>query len=119
MEIDIKIYVKGTSEKPFLGHGPVQLLEKIGNIGSIRKAALQMNMSYSKAHSMILRMEKEVGNSLLERNIGGRGGGGAKLTPAAFELIKGYRRLETGIKQDSGKKFRFLQEKIISIGKNA
>ncbi|MFH1414680.1 MAG: LysR family transcriptional regulator [Elusimicrobiota bacterium] len=37
------------------------MLEKIGRIGSVRKAAIQMNMSYSKAHSMIVRMEKEIG----------------------------------------------------------
>jgi molybdate transport system regulatory protein len=73
--------------KPFLGEGRVELLRKIDEIGSIHSASKAMKMSYKAAWDMLKQMNELADKPLLEKQIGGKGGGGTKLTPYAYELI--------------------------------
>ncbi|MBR4284118.1 MAG: LysR family transcriptional regulator, partial [Anaerotignum sp.] len=63
----------------FFGEGPCRLLRGIQECGSLRAAALKMNLSYSKAITMINRAEEALGFPLTEKQIGGKGGGGSIL----------------------------------------
>ncbi len=110
MEIDVKIYIKEKDRKPFLGKGPVELLENIEKTGSIKKASDNMNMSYSKAHYMVVKLEEKFGQKILKKFIGGKTGGGSVLTNFAKKLIKDYRRLERDIKEYASKKFDGMRE---------
>ena len=74
--------------------GIASLLEGVARLGSLRKSAADMDMSYSKAWTMIKNCERELGISLLNKKIGGKGGGGADLTGEAESLLKRYRAFE-------------------------
>lgn len=93
-----------TDEKCF-GPGVVLLLEKIKENSSIRKAAFEIGMSYSKAWTIIRRAEKNLGFELLYSKIGGADGGGATLTENGEKLISLFRTYEKEV-------FRFSDEKF-------
>lgn len=76
------------------GPGPAQLLEHVAQSGSLRKAAAELDMSYSKAYWTLRAMEDRLGFALLTRTVGGASGGGSKLTPEALDLLTRYRALE-------------------------
>lgn len=76
----------------FFGEGPYRLLLGVGQTGSLRQAAAQMGMAYTKALAILRRAESVLGYPLIERQTGGRGGGGSCLTDNAKELITRYAR---------------------------
>ncbi|MBI2873622.1 MAG: substrate-binding domain-containing protein [Firmicutes bacterium] len=67
------------------------LLAAIGEKGSISAAASGMGLSYRHAWGLIGEAENALARALLERKVGGPGGGGAALTPAAGELLEHHR----------------------------
>lgn len=71
-----------------------QLLEGVAQLGSLRRSAARMEMSYNKAWSVVHDCEEQLGFALLERRIGGAGGGGAALTEKGKELLTRYRVFE-------------------------
>lgn len=77
-------------DKRFFGEGPCRLLHGIEKTGSLRAAAMDMNMSYSKALHIIANAEKVLGFSLTEKSIGGKNGGGSVLTPKAKEFLEKF-----------------------------
>lgn len=79
-------------DKSFLGAGRVELLEKIEEFGSISAAAKEMKMSYKAAWERLEAMNALASKPLLERVVGGKGGGGTKLTPYAHELMATFYR---------------------------
>lgn len=93
-----------TDEKCF-GPGVVILLEKIKENNSIRKAAFEISMSYSKAWTIIRRAETNLGFKLLESKTGGVDGGGATLTENGERLLADYRKCEQELFEFCEKKF--------------
>ena len=57
---------------------------------SLRGAAQLMGLSYSKALAIVKRAEAELGFALTEKTIGGRGGGGSRLTLEAETFLHKY-----------------------------
>lgn len=78
--------------KPFLGVGRVELLRQVDTLGSLHKAAKAMNMSYKAAWERLNEVNTLAKYPVIEKSIGGKGGGGTSLTPYAFELIATYER---------------------------
>ncbi len=76
------------------GRGRIELLERIAETGSIRQAAIGMEMSYRAAWGAVQVMNERVGVPLVTRETGGRGGGGARLSHDGVALLKAYRTLE-------------------------
>ena len=72
------------------GPGVAQLLHAVQELHSLRAAALSMDMAYSKAWTIIKNAEKALGFSLLDSTTGGKGGGGAALTPEGARLLRAY-----------------------------
>lgn len=93
-----------TTEK-CVGPGVIILLEKVSELGSLRKAALSIDMAYSKASNIIKRAENELNITLLNSKIGGASGGGATLTDDAVRLIKSYRKCEAELNSICSEKF--------------
>jgi len=89
----IKIRIDFDGDR-YIGHGRIQLLELIGDHGSISKAAKAMKMSYKRAWYLIDDFNSMFSDPLIERHHGGRGGGAAKLTPFGVELVRQYRDME-------------------------
>ncbi len=84
-----KVYLYEENEK-FFGEGPCRLLHGIERTGSLRAAAMEINMSYSKASTILNCAEKALKFPLTEKKIGGKGGGGSRLTPEAKEFLSRY-----------------------------
>ena len=77
----------------FFGPGPVELLERIAETGSINMAAKQMNMSYKKAWELVNTLNEHAVNPLVIPQAGGKKGGGSTITADALELITYHRLL--------------------------
>jgi molybdate transport system regulatory protein len=92
--------------RPVLGPGRRELLKRIDEQGSISQAARLLKMTYRKAWGQIKAMEEQLGLSLVEKQTGGPGGGGARLTPEARELLSKYFRLAQGIKEEVDRRFQ-------------
>ena len=92
VEYRFKFWLTQNNSKVF-GEGPVKLLKKVHELGSLRQAAIAMDMSYSKAWKMIKNVEEGLSISVLERSIGGAKGGGSSLTIEAISLISRYETL--------------------------
>jgi len=81
--------------KPLLGKGGAEILEQIGEEQSISKAAKTLDMSYRYVWSYLQRIEKAIGEPVVETFRGGMsGGGGARLTDLGKSLLVEYRQLE-------------------------
>ena len=104
MEVRSKIWLAIDGEAVF-GSGREALFKAIDRLGSINKAAKDINLSYRKALSYIQTMEQRLGKSLVERKTGGLHGGGAYLTEDAREFMKKYEQLEEGVNEMLDKKF--------------
>lgn len=105
-----RLYVDG--EKCF-GPGPERLLEAIDRLGSLKGAAAELDMAYSRAWTLVRSCEKALGFPVLERKAGGRGGGRCSLTDRGRDLLNGYRRMEDELSlhaQTLVKKLLFLEK---------
>jgi molybdate transport system regulatory protein len=71
--------------RPVLGPGRRRLLQTIDEQGSISKAVRLLHIAYRKAWGQIKAMEGQLGLPLVEKQTGGQGGGGARLTPRGQE----------------------------------
>ncbi|MBI3136464.1 MAG: LysR family transcriptional regulator [Bacteroidetes bacterium] len=79
---------------PYIGPGRVKLLENILKFGSISRAAKAINMSYRKAWQLIEDMNAVSKKVLVEKQAGGKTGGGATVTSEGLNVIKQYRILQ-------------------------
>ena len=70
------------------------LLEQIAEQGSITRAAKAAGLSYKAAWDAIDALNNLSEQPLVSRNVGGKGGGGARLTPAGERLLALQRRLQ-------------------------
>lgn len=96
------IFVDDTGEK-FFGEGPARLLRGIEDKGSLRAAALSMEMAYTKALTIIQHAEKTLGFSLVIRTTGGKAGGGSKLTKEGKEWLERYEEYRDACVQANSK----------------
>ncbi|WP_103864131.1 winged helix-turn-helix domain-containing protein [Aquimarina sp. I32.4] len=89
MDYKIKSRIWIESEQGvFLGEGRVNLLKAIAETGSLSKAARLLKMSYKKAWNLLDSMNKGAGEPLVITSTGGKGGGGASLTPYGKKVIE-------------------------------
>lgn len=72
----------------------VEILRAVGETGSISAAARHCGVSYKAAWQAIDTLGNLAGAALVEKAVGGSGGGGAKLTPAGEQLLQAAARLE-------------------------
>jgi molybdate transport system regulatory protein len=77
-----------------IGPGKIQLLEQIDACGSISAAGRAMDMSYKRAWDLVEEVNRICGHAAVERQTGGKHGGGATLTPFGLSLVDRYRRIE-------------------------
>lgn len=89
--LKVRASLRIVREDKLFGPGVAQLLEGVEELGSLRRSAARMEMSYNKAWSVVHGCEEALGFALLERRIGGAGGGGAVLTESGKTLLVRYR----------------------------
>lgn len=90
MKVQTKITFFDENNNKFFGEGPARLLHAIEEQGSLRTAALSMNMAYTKALKILKNAENTLGFPLTTRTIGGKSGGGSQLTPEGKEWLTRY-----------------------------
>jgi molybdate transport system regulatory protein len=104
MQVRSKLWIEVNGE-PVFGRGRRFLLEAIDQHGSINQAAREINISYRKAWGYIAAMEDRLGIRLVERQAGGRNGGGTVLTSEGRDFIQRYGKMEEGIREIVDEKF--------------
>ena len=77
-----------------LGDARVRLLEAIERTGSITKAARRVPMSYKTAWDALDALDNLADAPVIERSVGGVGGGGATLTAYGRWLVAMFRAVE-------------------------
>jgi molybdate transport system regulatory protein len=70
------------------------LLQHIAEQGSITRAAKSAGLSYKAAWDAIDELNNLAEKPLVERSVGGRGGGGAKLSAEGDRVLRLYQRLQ-------------------------
>ena len=88
-KIKSRIWIEA-DDNILLGEGRVALLEAIDETGSLSKAAKTLKMSYKKAWSLIDALNNRAEKPVITTSIGGKGGGGAKLTPYGKALVNAF-----------------------------
>lgn len=87
--LKVKLYIENEEDK-FMGIGVLWLLQRIEKCGSLRAAAIDLGISYSKAFKMIENLEKSLGQEVLSRRRGGASRTGASITPFGFAFMNLY-----------------------------
>ncbi|MGR3889482.1 TOBE domain-containing protein [Pseudomonas sp. 1152_12] len=72
----------------------IALLAHIEEQGSITRAAKSAGLSYKAAWDAIDELNNLAQKPLVERSVGGKGGGGAKLTAEGERVLRLYQRLQ-------------------------
>ena len=85
-----KIQITDDNGIKFFGEGPCRLLRCVEKTGSLRAAAMEMEMAYSKASKILKQAESTLGYSLTMRSAGGKDGGGSVLTPEGKRWLAQY-----------------------------
>jgi len=75
----------------------IALLEAIDEMGSITGAAHRLDIGYKLAWERIHEMEERLGQQLVDAQVGGVGGGGARLTPAAQDYVRRWHQFNNGL----------------------
>lgn len=99
MELKVKIYLTDDEGDKFMGIGVIWLLEEIERAGSLRKAAMNLGISYTKSYAMLSKAEENLAFPLIERRKGGASHEGAALTQKAKEFIKLYWAFQSRAKE--------------------
>jgi molybdate transport system regulatory protein len=76
-----------------MGPGKADLLQAIGETGSISAAARRMKMSYRRAWLLVDTMNQCFDGPLVETATGGNRGGGARITELGKEVLRRYREM--------------------------
>lgn len=93
-----------TTEGLLFGVGRAELLDKIEELGSLRKAAEEMCMSYRAAWGKIKRTEEILGFKLIEKERGNKTG--FRLTEAGKALKANYREWYRAVENEALRKAR-------------
>jgi molybdenum ABC transporter molybdate-binding protein len=88
-KVGIRVWIEREGQA-VLGEGRAELLAAIDAEHSITKAAKAAGMSYRRAWTMIQEVNAAAGEPLVEAAVGGKQGGGARLTPKGHAAIEVY-----------------------------
>ena len=107
MKVKFKIWMEQDGSVAF-AEGRRMLLEAVERLGSLNAAAKELGMSYRAAWGKIKATEKALGLRLLDVTTGGKGGGGAKLTDEARELVSLYNNYIKKMSLIAEKEFKLM-----------
>jgi len=91
-----------------VGPGKIALLEAVEASGSLSQAARELEMSYRRAWLLLDSLNTSFSHPVALLATGGKGGGGASLTPLGRELVSTYRDFERDLQKEAGQRFRRL-----------
>ena len=77
-----------------MGPGKAELVERIGETGSISAAAREMGMSYRRAWQLVESLNADFREPVVETATGGARGGGARVTLFGARVVAQFRAME-------------------------
>jgi molybdate transport system regulatory protein len=95
-----------------LGPGKIALMELISKHGSITAAGREMGMSYRRAWLLVDEINHIFRAPLVETQMGGSGGGGARLTRLGRDVVGRYRAIEGAAATASAADLRALKASL-------
>ncbi len=103
LHAQIKLMISSSADRkgPSFGRGAAILLHGIEENGSLNKTAKDLHMAYSKAWSMIKKVEEGLGFKLIDRY----GARGSKLTDEGKKFLEYYEEYEKRVVEYSKKTF--------------
>jgi molybdate transport system regulatory protein len=93
----------------YLGPGKIELMERISRHGSITAAGKEMKMSYRRAWLLVDELNHIFREPLIETQMGGPGGGGARLSKLGRDVVGRYRAIEGACSKASAADLRALK----------
>ena len=88
------------------------MLENIEACGSISAAGRAMDMSYKRAWDLVDEINHICRQAAVERQTGGKNGGGATLTAFGATLVARYRKVERAAASAARKELAALRSEI-------
>ena len=109
MKPKLRVWVTFGDDLKF-GDGRARLLERVEELGSLRKVAREFEMSYRNAWGYLRELESAAGFKFVERAPGGGPQSGMRLTAAGKRFLTRYRKFRSGldetVKQHFERSFR-------------
>jgi molybdate transport system regulatory protein len=99
-----------TGKTVAFGPGKAELLARVGETGSIGRAAKRMGMSYMRAWSLIQTMNACFKQPVIRAARGGQAHGGAQLTETGRRVLARYQHLERTTLKAAQPDWRKLQK---------
>lgn len=109
-----RIYI---GESIALGPGKIDLLRLIGKTRSISAAARALRMPYKRAWLLLESLNAGFGAPVVTAARGGKGGGGAALTPLGQALLTRYTALDRRINAAAAVELKALRR--LAAGTNS
>lgn len=107
MEARSKVWLEAKGAYLF-GDGVADLLKGIDAWGSISAAARALGMSYRQAWGHVHKIEERLGIKVVETVVGGRAGGGARLTAEGRGFLEKYEQFRTEVRETVDQTFRSI-----------
>jgi molybdate transport system regulatory protein len=98
----------------YLGPGKIALMELISKHGSISAAGKEMGMSYRRAWLLVDEINHIFREPLVETQLGGSGGGGARLSRLGRDVVGRYRAIEGAAATAAAADLRALKSALSS-----
>ena len=112
MKVVTRITFWDQNGEKFFGEGPARLLKGIEEHGSLRSAAIAMDMAYTKALKLMKNAETALGFPLTTRTTGGKDGGGSTLTPKGKAWLRRYEAYTKACEEMNAQMFRKFFPKV-------
>ena len=95
------------------------MLENIDKNGSISAAGRAMDMSYKRAWDLVDEINRICRQAAVERQTGGKNGGGAVLTAFGISLVTRYRKIERDAASAARKELQALRQRDRRVRRSA
>ena len=82
------------NDYPSFGKGIVMLMTRIQQGHSLKSASEDMGMAYSKAWLHFKKAEADLGIKLIDKKVGGSGGGGTVITEEGRIFLEKFQKFE-------------------------
>ncbi|HWR18409.1 MAG TPA: LysR family transcriptional regulator [Clostridia bacterium] len=92
--LSIRLYREDEEREKCFGPGIAELLRRVDRTHSLRSAAAEMSLAYSKAWRIVKDSESALRMKLLVSQTGGVHGGGASLTNEAHDMLARFDRFQ-------------------------
>jgi len=105
MRVRTKIWIDDEHGNVIFGSGRVRMLEAVDRLGSMNKAAKELNMSYRALWGRIKSTEDRIGAKVLIAKPGGGKQCGSSLTPTGKKLLEKYKHLRERVLKIADEEF--------------